>query len=199
MSLNNEQQDDGVSTPSKGNNGLDDHTAVDIEALEKAIGVTSLEDNETGYSDDMRSSNSRQSYRRPTPPVSPQHNNNNHNRSVMVEGSRRNSDRRSPTRQQEQHHHHNNESPRLPTLPDNVSLSSSLNSYRRNSRSSHGSSSSLSPTRREMNLPPLPDERIMSSLSNSGSPVIPRLPATPNHRTRTQSSSPIRRPLPPGY
>lgn len=199
MSVSKEQQLGGVSAPSNNTNILEDHAGVDIEALEKAIGVTSLEDNESRHSDEMRNSNSgngRQSYRRPTPPVNPQ---NINNRSVLVEGSRRNSDRRSPTRQQERQRHH--ESPRLPTLPDEVSLSSSLNSYRRNSRSptKPSSSSSSSPTRRELKLPPLPDERIMSSLSNSGSPRIPRLPTSPSHKPRTQSSSPIRRPLPPGY
>lgn len=195
MSLNKEQQQGGVSVPSNNSNILADHAGVDIEALEKAIGVTSLEDNESRHSDDMRNSNSsndRQSYRRPSPPANPQHINKS---SVLVEGSRRNSDRRSPTRQQERQRH--NESPRLPTLPDDISLSSSLNSYRRNSRSPARPSSS--PTRRELKLPPLPDERIMSSLSNSGSPRIPRLPASPSQRPRAESSSPIRRPLPPGY
>lgn len=193
-----------------------DENGVDIEALEKAIGVTSLEESES--ESDMESSGyrSRQSYRRPTPPVTPGHNHNlQNNANRYVTGSRRNSHDKG-TR---------NRSPRLPNLPDAATLRSS--SSRRNSNisfDSYAGRQSNSPVRsgspagrQDMKLPPLPDERIMSSLSQTmGSPRIPRLPTSPSlsrspspshvtsygtnrHANRGHSASPTRRPLPPNF
>lgn len=178
------------------------HSGVDIEALEKAIGVTSMDDDES--SDDFikdanynGSSDSRGSYRRPIPPVETRRQE-TRNCDITIDGSRRTSDRRSPTTRMDESHR----SPILPNLPDDVSFSSSLSNYRRNSNAVSLSSlhSDSAHDNTHMKLPPLPDGRIISSLSHSGSPRIPRLPSpTRNTTERTQSSSPSRRPLPPGY
>ena len=174
------REDEMVGSPHTHNpNNNKNNTGVDIEALEKAIGVVSVEDDEeeeqgdedyNRYDGNMEI-NERNSYSRPTPPIDPGCD----RRNITVDGSRRNTNRTSPSRR--------NQTPRLPHLPENVSL--------------YSSSSSLSP-RLEMQLPPLPNERVISKLGLSKTPELPNLPIQPsNYRNRTNSSSPVRRPSPP--
>lgn len=162
------------------NNNNNNNKGVDIEALEKAIGVTSVQDDddedqgEKNYNEYDRNIivNGHDSYRRPTPPIDPDHN----KQSVTVDGSRRNSSRKSSSR--------GNEGPRLPYLPEDASLYLS---------------SSLSP-RLKMQLPPLPNEKIISKVNPSQTPQLPNLPTqSSTYRSRTSSFSPIRRPSPPAH